>query len=720
MNSLLSKPDFIVYGPEEIEIPELLIPVFHGSVEKSFQTGLTGIIDRFCTEELKALAGKNYSGLRMKCDLYLEPGFIPDKVQKNKIFAEAFELQMTREGIKITASAQEGLRQGVNTLLELFRTRMCRGKIRVFTMQDAPRLPIRGVHLFLPARADLPFYRRFVSRFLPALHCNTVFLEVGGGMRFDRHPEINEGTQAFARWVFDHHSRPMGPGGRFQDSAHVELAGGDCLEKDEVRALVEWTRSCGVEVIPEIPSLTHSYYLTAAHREIAELPDALWPDAYCASNPRSREILFDVMEEYIETISPRMIHIGHDEWRAPALCPKCQNKAPELFAQDVCAIHEFLSKKNIAAAMWADGLLPICDGAATYTCIDSIPRDILLLHWEWQFARHQERLSSRNFKMILGNFNMQMQQNEWEETIADPNILGAEISSWIGMNRDRFAVEGTLWQMLCSANFLWQGTRLSQDDMNSLASNYLPHINSRFADTPLASCVRDTNSVPVEISSHLNTGSLVSNSAMEWAVDSLLPGQRSWRNVTVDVPDPWNNKYMKCVLTAASGSQLEENSSRSTFLETLEKCTADIPESVTVKVGKKVEGLLFFHFSSNSGIRKNAPYQTVDEEDPLEWCCHIGFYEINYASGTVEKIPLRCGFNIDDFKTFYGDRSKFPLPDSVPAIRVDAFSGTPAGAVGALEWRNPRPDDEITSVTVRAIANTSQVFPVLFALTALE
>ena len=46
---------------------------------------------------------------------------------------------------------------------------MYRGKCRSFTLQDAPRLPIRGVHIFLPSRADLPFYRRFVSRFLPAL-----------------------------------------------------------------------------------------------------------------------------------------------------------------------------------------------------------------------------------------------------------------------------------------------------------------------------------------------------------------------------------------------------------------------------------------------------------------------------------------------------------------------------------------------------------------------
>ena len=720
MKSFLSKPDFIEYGQHEVEIPEIILPLFCGSFEKSFQKALTNTIERFCTEELKFLAGKGFSGRKDFCKLCLEPNFIPARVPKDKVLAEAFEFSLTSGEIKITASTQGGIRQGVNTLLELFRTQMCRGKCRSFTLRSAPRLPIRGVHIFLPSRADLPFYRRFVSRFLPALHCNTVFLEVGGGMRFERHPEINEGTKAFARWVFDHHNRPMGPGGRFQDSAHVELAGGDCLEKDEVRSLVEWTRECGLEVIPEIPSLTHSYYLTAAHREIAELPDALWPDAYCASNPRSREILFDVMDEYIEVMAPQMIHIGHDEWRAPALCPKCLNKAPELFAQDVCAIHDHLSQKGIRSAMWADGLLPICDGSTTYTCIDKIPRDILLLHWGWQFAHHQERLSSRNFKMILGNFNMQMQQNEWEETISDPNMLGAEISSWIGMNRDRFALEGTLWQMLCSANFLWQGERLKQEEMNHLASNYLPHVAGCFEETPPASCVRGTESFPIDLSSHLNSGALVSNGAMEWSVESLLPGKRKWRNLTVDVPDPWSNKYMKCVLTAASGSQFEENTSRSTFLETLEKCTSDIPESVTVTVGKKVEGLLFFHFSSNAGIRKNAPYQTVDEEDPLEWCCHIGFYEINYASGAKESIPLRCGLNIDDFKTFYGDRSKFPLPDNPPALRVDAFSGTPSGAVGAMEWKNPRPDDEVTSVTVRAIANSSQVFPVLFALTALE
>ena len=68
-----------------------------------------------------------------------------------------------------------------------------------------------------------------------------------------------------------------------------------------------------VKVKSEIPSLTHGYYLLTRHPELAEYPGDKWPDTYCPSNPKSYELMFDVYDEYIEVIKPKMFHIGHDK-----------------------------------------------------------------------------------------------------------------------------------------------------------------------------------------------------------------------------------------------------------------------------------------------------------------------------------------------------------------------------------------------------------------------
>src|SRR5690348_17855116 len=69
-----------------------------------------------------------------------------------------------------------------------------------------------------------------------------------------------------------------------------------------------------IDFIPEIPSLTHAYYLLTRHRELAEVPDAEWPDAYCPSAAGSYKLLFDVMDEMIEVTRSEERSVGIEVW----------------------------------------------------------------------------------------------------------------------------------------------------------------------------------------------------------------------------------------------------------------------------------------------------------------------------------------------------------------------------------------------------------------------
>src|SRR4051812_49931511 len=91
--------------------------------------------------------------------------------------------------------------------------------------------PYRGVKLYLPGRADIPFFKRFVRDFMALYKFNTLIMEMNGNMRLRRHPEVNSGTVEFARELnysrrnYSTHSLH----GRHGNSTHYDTADGEIL-----------------------------------------------------------------------------------------------------------------------------------------------------------------------------------------------------------------------------------------------------------------------------------------------------------------------------------------------------------------------------------------------------------------------------------------------------------------------------------------------------------
>ena len=114
------------------------------------------------------------------------------------------------------------------------------------------------------------------------------------------------------------------------------------LTKERVRELVQYCKERYLEVIPEVPSFSHSDYLLTRHHELAERQEDMYPDAYCPSNPESYRLLFDIMEEIIAVFAPKRMNIGHDEAYSIGLCEKCRTKdAATLYAEDIKKIYCF-------------------------------------------------------------------------------------------------------------------------------------------------------------------------------------------------------------------------------------------------------------------------------------------------------------------------------------------------------------------------------------------
>lgn len=285
------------------------------------------------------------------------------------------------------------------------------------------KIYFRGVKAMLPAKEDFAEFKKFID-IMAHFKLNTLMLEIGGAMEYKSHPEINEGWVKYAAFMNEYPGKTHETNNKckwYKNSIHSENGGGGVLSQDDVRELIGYAASRGIEVVPEVPSLSHSDYILYSHRELAEIPDDPFPDTCCPSNEGTYAILFDILDEVIGVFRPRLLNIGHDEFYSIGVCEKCNGrKAEEIYAADICRIHDFLASKGVRTMMWGEKLLKfnfIDSGApwggsahgccpATYKAIDLIPRDILILHWYWALDRKLEaEYFSRGFDFAFGNYS---------------------------------------------------------------------------------------------------------------------------------------------------------------------------------------------------------------------------------------------------------------------------------------------------------------------------
>ncbi|MBP3435620.1 MAG: family 20 glycosylhydrolase [Clostridia bacterium] len=374
-------------------------------------------------------------------------GFTPSVIKKIRTYTEykknpeAFAISIGKKTV-VWAAAPEGFIYAAVTLLSLAET----DELAEGFIYDYPCDDIRGYRTFLPPRDRFDDFREMVD-FLAYYKYNCLMLEVGGAMEYKRHPEINE------TWVklCEDINAYSGRGNEIQrsfgwskNSFHCDNAGGGYLTQDEVRELVAYCRSRGIDVIPECPTFSHCDYLVMAHPEIAERSNDPYPDSYCPNHPDTYTYVFDILEEVIEVFRPKAINIGHDEAYSVSICPKCKNTpAPKGYADDVWKIRNFLAEKGVHVYMWGEKLLksytndghPV-GGTGTkgwsprlYPCRDLLPRDITFMHWYWPFnPKYDDVYHDRNMDVVYGNVSAKSVR-EWDSR-RKRGIHGGFVGNW--------------------------------------------------------------------------------------------------------------------------------------------------------------------------------------------------------------------------------------------------------------------------------------------------
>ena len=600
---------------------------------------------------------------------------------------EGYALKVEAEGVAILAGDRRGLVYGAETFLQLLGTED-RMTAAPCVVEDAPRLQFRGAHLFLPARDQLDYAKRLIRYLLVPMKLNTIFLELAGGMRFDRRPEISEAWERNNRLAAE---------GKGPAVPHGEVCGGGWITKAEVVELVDYARDYGIEVIPEIQSFSHVQYLTMTYPEIAEkeVEDG-FADSYCPLHPESHRIVFDMIDEVVELLEPRYLHMGHDEVYTMAECPRCREKSrDELFAHDVNAIHAYLKEKGVGMMIWADMLQPWQRYAGENSAA-LISKEIIMLEFVWYFrtwADTEDLLLENGFEVIFGNC-YSSHFTRYEKRTSKEGVIGMQVSVWSGTNEEDMGRLGKLYDLVYSANTAW--SPFFQDELrwtfDRKIADLLPGIRARLRGQTGRLLPAPERVRAIDLGPHLTAPRRDATGARGgYDLAGLPVGETILRGLPFDFGEG---------VILVEGREVRERA---------------YPEEVAVPVEGKVATLVFAQTCTG-----------MLPVDPFGLRLPVGRYEVVYADGGVESIDVAFGHHVAEWNRRHGEPlghrfhrhagyvATYPVD---PLWQGKSARGEDITLYG-MEWSNPHPEKDVASVRIVAVDSATDASLVVAGIVA--
>lgn len=383
--------------------------------------------------------------------------------------SEGYCISIDRE-IHVWAESEAGILFAISTLRQMHDA----GQLTPALVYDYPRSSLRGYRVFIPGRDQIDQFKRTIDLMVYYKY-NVLMLEIGGAMEYKRHPEINEKWEEYCRYLAEFPNKCSYHRNKYnfvRNSAHPDNGNGSFLTQAEIKELIAYCTERGIEIIPEVPGLSHSDYLVLAHPEIGELHRAKgYGDTYCPSNPASYALMFDVLDEIIEVFHPRAINIDRDEYVTVGKCPRCKGKDPvDLYVGDILKIYEYLKQRNIHVILEGDRLISVGGGLgynrpgewdyvpALASCRERLPKDMTIVNWYARFGEEAEKpLRDLGYQFVYGNFRP-TSFVDWTGRTERSQVAGAMSASWTSWETDYLLRTCQIYDLLYAALLFWSHT----------------------------------------------------------------------------------------------------------------------------------------------------------------------------------------------------------------------------------------------------------------------
>lgn len=276
---------------------------------------------------------------------------------------EGYNLSVTPKGIEVLAGSPRGLLLSVSTLLQLLplEGKAIIPSVKIF---DKPHFGWRSIMLDVCRH----FYtKQEVKRYIDLLSFykfNTLHLHLsedqGWRIEIKKYPKLTE----VGAW------RTQADGSKY----------GGFYTQDDIKDIVAYATSRGIDIIPEIEFPGHATAALAAYPQLSctggpfevQSTWGVFNDVYCAGNEETFSFMEDVLTEVMNLFPNNYLHIGGDEcpkvrWKN---CPKCQQRIIdnnlknefELQSYFIHRIEKFINSKGHQLIGWDEiiegGLAP--------------------------------------------------------------------------------------------------------------------------------------------------------------------------------------------------------------------------------------------------------------------------------------------------------------------------------------------------------------------------
>lgn len=249
---------------------------------------------------------------------------------------EAYILMVSKEGITIKASTDQGAFYAVQSLRQLMPVGIENGtfsedeiNIQAVTIKDQPQFKYRGMHLDVARHMfSVDFIKKYIDA-LAMLKMNTFHWHLtddqGWRIEIKKYPKLQEVSAYRDETLVGHYSdQPH----QFDGNRY-----GGYYTQEEVKDVVQYAKARFVTVIPEIEMPGHAQAAIAAYPELGCTDEpvevakkwGVFEEIYCP-NQKTFAFLEDVLDEVLELFPSKYIHIGGDEapktrWKN---CEHCQ------------------------------------------------------------------------------------------------------------------------------------------------------------------------------------------------------------------------------------------------------------------------------------------------------------------------------------------------------------------------------------------------------------
>lgn len=271
--------------------------------------------------------------------------------------SEGYTLQVTKDGVTLTASAPAGVFYAIQTLRQLLpvevesRTRRddLEWSIPCVDIEDHPRFSWRGYML----DEGRHFHgKQVVKRMLDllALHKLNVFHwhltdDQGWRIQIMKHPRLTE--------IGSYRSETQRGGFFGRGGDGIPHAG--CYTQDDVKEIVAYAAERFITIVPEIEMPGHALAALAAYPELSctggpfevQRRFGVHRDVFCAGKEQVFAFLQDVLDEIMALFPSRIIHVGGDEvrksrWKA---CPDCRARIKTEKLGSVSALQGYFTNR---------------------------------------------------------------------------------------------------------------------------------------------------------------------------------------------------------------------------------------------------------------------------------------------------------------------------------------------------------------------------------------